>query len=211
MQAFPPEASFHARRPLRAILVVSLVAGAFAVAPPAQAATTLHLWSMDESATSGVMIDSGSPTQTDGTWEDITAGIPGVTGTAYSFNGSSSRVVIDDDPSLDVGSDPFTAAVHVRFTATPTGAVGGDYDLMRKGLSSATGGFWKLEIFPVSNFQKTVARCTMSGSVATAHVQGAPYTLNDGAWHNLSCSKVGAGITLNVDGTQYSNPTSIGA
>ncbi|MDP9330199.1 MAG: Ig-like domain-containing protein [Actinomycetota bacterium] len=211
MQAFPPQASSRALRPLRAIIVVSLVAGAFAVAPPAQAAITLHLWSMDEPPGAGSMLDSGSPSQTDGTWQDITGGVPGVTGTAYRFNGSSSRVVIGDDPSLDVGSDPFTATAHVRFTVIPSHAIGGDYDLIRKGLFNTPGGFWKVEIFPASDFQRAVARCTMSGSVGIAHVKGAPYTLNDGTWHDISCSRTDAGITLVVDGTRYQKAVSIGS
>jgi hypothetical protein len=58
----------------------------------------------------------------------------GVAGTAYRFNGSSSKVVVNDDPSLDRGASWFTATVHVKFTNIPPASIGADYDLIRKGL-----------------------------------------------------------------------------
>jgi hypothetical protein len=199
------------RRVRRALFVTLLTAGAVAVGPAAQASTTIHLWSMDEAAGNGTMLDSGSPTQISGTWEDIAAGVPGVTGTGDRFNGSSSRIVVGDDPSLDPGDSPFTVSVHVRFTEIPTAAIGGDYDLVRKGLGDTSGRHWKVEVVPTSNGHQTIALCKMKGSVGAARVKGAPSTLDDGTWHEITCSKDDSGVTLTVDGTSYASDDVIGS
>jgi hypothetical protein len=166
---------------------------------------------MDEPDGSGTMLDSGSPTQTSGIWEHIVAGVAGVTGTAYRFNGSSSRIVVNDDPSLDPGSAPFSVTVHVRFTEIPTAEIGGDFDLIRKGLGSTSGGDWKVEIVPTSNGQQTMGLCHVQGSAGVAEAKGAPSTLDDGTWHELSCSKDDDGVTLTVDGTSYVTDDVVGS
>jgi hypothetical protein len=50
---------------------------------PAMASTTLHVWEMDEPDGTGTMVDTGAPTQTNGTWLNIEAGVDGFGGTAY--------------------------------------------------------------------------------------------------------------------------------
>jgi hypothetical protein len=195
----------------RALFVTLLTVAAIAIGPAAHASSTIHAWSMDEVTGNGTMLDAGSPTQTSGTWEDIVAGVPGVTGTGYRFNGSTSRVVVGDDPSLDPGASPFSVTVHVTFTEIPTEAIGGDYDLIRKGLGDTSGGHWKIEIIPTSNGQQTVGSCKMKGSAGATEVKGAPYTLDDGAWHEITCSKDDGEVTLTVDGTSYISDDVIGS
>jgi hypothetical protein len=188
-----------------------LTIAAVAVGPVAHASVTTHVWSMDEPTGSGIMLDSGSPTQTPGLWEHISAGVAGVTGTAYRFNGSSSRIVVNDDPSLDPGTAPFSVTVHVRFTEIPTAEIGGDYDLIRKGLGDTSGGDWKVEIVPTSKGQQTTGLCHVRGSTGAAEVKGAPSTLDDGMWHELSCSKDDNSVTLTVDGTSYTTDEVVGS
>ncbi|MDP9331341.1 MAG: LamG domain-containing protein [Actinomycetota bacterium] len=200
-----------ANRVGRVLFVALLAVAAVAVGPAAHASITVHLWSMDEPAGSGTMLDSGSPTQTFGSWENISAGIAGVTGTAYHFNGSSSRIVVNDDPSLDPGSSPFSVTVHVRFTEIPTTEIGGDFDLIRKGLGSTSGGDWKVEIVPTSNGQQTMGLCHVQGSAGVAEAKGAQSTLDDGTWHELSCSKDDDGVILTVDGTSYVTDDDVGS
>jgi hypothetical protein len=196
---------------LRLILVFLVAAAAMLIGSPAQAATPTHVWAMDEPDGTGTMLDTGGPTQTPGTWEHITAGVPGFTGTAYRFNGSSSRVVVHDDASLDPGASSFTFTVHVRFTTMPTAAIGGDYDLIRKGLGSTKGGYWKMEIYPSSNGSVALGLCQMKGSLGAAKIQNAPHSLNDGAWHTITCTKDDTGIALTVDGTRYFKAVKIGS
>jgi hypothetical protein len=187
-----------------------LVLGALAVVGPgAQAATGLHSWSLDEDPGDGTMHDDGSPA-TNGSWMNIQAGVPGLSGTAYRFDGSS-RVTVPDSASLDPGSETFTATVHVKFTRMPTDANGGDYDVIRKGLGSTNGGYWKLEVYPNSAHTKANGLCQMKGTSNHIKIVGAPTSLNDGRWHTITCTKTSSDVTLTVDGTSYRKAVVIGS
>jgi hypothetical protein len=157
---------------------------------------------MDEPAGTGTMLDSGTTTHTNGAWEDITAGIQGFSGTAYHFNGTTSRVIVGDDPSLRPLSDTFTVSVAARFTTIPdpNDPNNGDYDLIRKGVGSSKGGYWKLEIIPNSTRTAVRANCQMQGTTSAIKVTSPLSPLNDGNWHVLSCEKTDTTVTLWVDG-----------
>ncbi len=200
--------------PMRALLgplvAATLVAGMLVLGPAAQAASVSHVWTMDEPDGTGTMSDIRIPTPTDGTWTNIQAGVPGLSSTAYRFSGNS-RVTVADDPSLDPGSDTFTETVHVRFTTIPTSAVGGDYDLIRKGLASTNGGYWKVEIVPDSTNTKAMGLCQMEGSSGSVKISGSPTSLNDGTWHTITCTRTSSSVTLTIDGTSYSKNVTIGS
>jgi hypothetical protein len=169
---------------------------------------------MDEPAGTGTMSDSGTSTPTDGTWKDITAGISGFSGTAYQFNGTTSRVIVGDDPSLRPGSDTFRVSIAARFTSIPDPndtVQGGDYDLIRKGVGSSNGGYWKLEIIPNSTRTAVRGSCQMQGMSSAIKVTSDLGALNDGTWHTLSCEKTDTTVTLTVDGKQYSKTVTIGS
>jgi hypothetical protein len=200
---------FPMRALLRLLNAAALVAGVLVLGPAAGAASVSHIWSMDEPNGTGTMNDDGTPTQTDGKWTNIQAGVPGFDGTAYRFGGNS-RVTVADDPSLDPGSSDFTATAHVRFTTMPTSAIGGDYDLIRKGLGSSEGGYWKVEIFPDSTNTTAMGRCQMKGSSGSVKITNSPSALNDGTWHTITCAKTGSNVSLTVDGTNYSRNVTIG-
>ena len=179
------------------------------IAPPARAVTANHTWSMNEASGTGSMVDSGSPAA-NGTWRNIQAGVSGFAGTGYRFNGTS-RVTVPDATSLDPGSTTFTVTAHVKFTVMPTEAVGGDFDLVRKGLGSTRGGYWKLEIYPNSSHTTALGLCQMKGSTNAIKIKGSPASLNNGQWHTLSCTKTSTDVTLTVDGTSYRRQVTIGS
>ena len=164
---------------------------------------------MDEPDGTGTMFDSGSPVA-NGNWLNIQAGVPGSSGTAYRFDGTS-RVTVPDAASLDPGSDTFTVTSHVKFTAMPTAAVGGDYDLVRKGLARTNGGYWKLEIYPNNSHTKAEGLCQMKGSINGVKIVNSPSSLNDGAWHTITCEKTSSSVTLTVDGTSYRKQVTVGS
>ena len=84
-------------RPIGAFgMALSVFGLVVALETPAVAAPATHIWQMDEAAGDGTMHDSGSPTQTNGTWRNIQAGVPGFSGTAYRFDGTS-RVTVNDN------------------------------------------------------------------------------------------------------------------
>lgn len=164
---------------------------------PASAATTAGLWHMDE--LSGQAIDS-SGMGNNGTLENVTRVTPGFDGTggAYSFNGTSSRVVIPNSSGLNPGAQDVTITAHVKFSVIPPPSVG-DYDLIRKGT-----GIYKMEIRNTGQ-----GYCRFKGSNAVSVKKGP--NLADGQWHTIVCKKTSSGVTLTVDGTSYSKSGSVGS
>jgi len=161
-------------------------------------AATVGLWHMDES--SGQMVDS-SGSGNAGTLQNITRVSPGYNGggRAYSFNGSSSRVIIQNSSSLNPGSKTITITAHVKFTSRPSASVG-DYDLVRKG-----SGIYKMEIFGSGQ-----AFCRFQGTSGSLSVKAGP-DLSNGSWHTIVCKKTSSGITLTVDGSSTSRSGNVGS
>src|SRR5919197_5910104 len=191
----------------RSCFLGALVLGAVVIllGSPAIASTTLHVWEMDEPDGTGTMVDTGAPTQTNGTWLNIEAGVDGFIGTAYRFDGSS-RVTVGDDDSLDPLSRKFVVTVHVKFATMPDASVGGDFDLIRKGLGSTSGGYWKVEIFPNSKHTKAMGLCQMKGATNAVKIKGAPESLNHGNRHTITCMKTDTLVRLTLEGTSYPGP-----
>lgn len=185
-------------RSTRMLMILVLVAVLSLVGALPAFAATVALWHMDES--SGQMIDS-SGSGNHGTLENVMRVSPGYNGSgrAYSFNGSSSRVVIRNAPSLNPGSKTITITAHVKFTLRPPASVG-DYDLVRKG-----SGIYKMEI--VGSGQ---GFCRFQGTGGTLSVKGGP-NLADGRWHTIVCTKTSSGITLTVDGSATSRSGNVGS
>jgi len=166
-----------------------------AQATPAQAASVVGLWRMDE--TSGTTAIDSSGNGNSGVLSNIALVTPGFDGTggAYSFNGTSSKVLIPNSASLNPGTANVSVTVHVLFTAKPTGS--GDYDLLRKGKSV----YYKIEI--ASSGQ---ARCQFHGSAGGSGLVFGP-NLADGRWHTIMCTKTATSISGIVDGTSTKSKT----
>jgi hypothetical protein len=182
---------------------VAVVVTAAFTSGTAQAATgTVALWKMNE--TSGAtMHDSatGGTVQDDGTLTNVTVGQPSISGHAYRFNGPAlSYVRVPSSPDLNPDSSNFVFSVMVNFTQNPSASVG-DYDLLRKGLSTTPGGDYKAEIS-----QAGKATCEWKGSSATKELIGGS-ALNDGAWHTITCTKTSSKVVLRVDGTVRASAT----
>jgi hypothetical protein len=171
----------------------------------AQPQSTVALWHMNE-ASGTVMTDAiGS---NDGTLKNVTVGKPGFTGTAYQFNGTNSQIIVPSADALNPGSSDFTAKVHVKFSVVPPPSVG-DYDLIRKGFNSTSGGDWKMEILPVSG--KGVASCHFKGSSGSATVtDSSGPNLADNQWHTISCRKTSTQLRLTVDSRLLTTNVTIG-
>lgn len=121
-------------------------------------------------------------------------------GSAYTFDGQDARVIVPSSPSLNPGTADFSWGVTLSTTLVPQ-PLGETYDVLRKGLSSAKSGFYKIEIKNAKG--KALARCVSKsirsdGSKVTAAIQGTT-NLADGQQHVVSCAKTSAGITLYVD------------
>lgn len=185
----------------RIFLVITCSASVLALPAVANAATTVALWHMDES--SGQMVDSSS-SGNDGTLTNVTRVSPGYGGggRAYSFNGSSSKVTVPNDSSLNPGSQNVTIKAHVKFSTRPSSSVG-DYDLVRKQSNSA--GTYKMEILLNGR-----AFCRFSGTNGGTNITAGP-DLSDNRWHTITCRKTSSSIILTVDGSSFSKSVNVGS
>jgi hypothetical protein len=170
------------------LAVIAAVAG-FTTAP-AEAATARAHWGFNEPGTPTTASDD-SGNSNNGTNRAIVG-----TGDGYTFNGSSSAVIVPNSASLNPGTANFSFAVTL---VTRLPAAGADYDIIRKGLSSTAGGEYKIEIINVKGQAK--ALCLVKDAAKhIASLRWAPAGgLADGRQHTITCSKTATGVTLQVD------------
>lgn len=150
----------------------------------ASAATFGASWQFNE--TSGVAIDSSG----NGNSGTLQGGITR-TGTGYDFDGSTGYVSVPDSATLDPGSG--NIALTVRFNVDPVPS-GYDYDLVRKGLSTTSGGDYKAEVVFGGK-----GLCHFRGSKGSATITGGS-GLETGT-HTLKCVKTTSTVQLLVDGS----------
>jgi hypothetical protein len=186
----------------RSIAILPALAALLAVPSAASAATAVSFWHMNETSGS-TMVDSVSGLN--GTLSHVTTNVPAVFSPGYSFNGSSSVVTVPSSSKHNVpSSTTFTVSVYVRFPAIPSSSVG-DFDLIRKGLSSTSGGHWKMEIFGNGK-----GYCQFRGSSATATINAGP-VLADNKWHHIQCIKRTSSVSLVVDSATFTKNTTVGS
>lgn len=165
-------------------------------AAPAVAATVVAAWNMD--GTGSRMADSSGRGHT-GTLRNV---VP--LGSAYEFRGKPSYVTVPSHADFAPGTGNFQISLSVRFSAVPSAAVG-DYDLLRKGLSSTSGGHYKVEILRSGR-----GFCQFRGSAGMVTVSNGPNLANN-QWHRITCTRTGNTVVLTVDGASWSKTGSIGS
>ena len=157
-------------------------------------------WQMND--TSGQMIDS-STNNNNGTPTDVVR-----TGSTYLFNGSTSRVVVPDDDSLDPAAKDITLTARLRVNGASLDD--DSYDIVRKGLSTTPGGDYKMEIKRTSNPAVGKLHCVFKGSGGRVRKVARP-DIVDGNWHTLECAKTSTSVVARVDGTSYTKTGSAGS
>jgi hypothetical protein len=176
------------------LVVVGAAAAVALSAPHALAAQGYHAhWTLDEIGGNTAVDSSGNGNN--GTSFNVVGD-----GDGYIFNGTSSRVVVPNSPSLNSGTGDFSWGVTISMTKAPTSEAG-SYDILRKGLAGAKGGDYKLEIMSAGG--KAKARCVFNsvlpnGSRANV-AQADTNPLADGKVHTITCTKTSNGITVQVD------------
>jgi len=187
-------------RHLRIVVAGTFVlggAGWIALANPAGAAsTTVALWHMED--TGSTMSDS-SGNGHNGTLSSVTTGQTGFSGKAFGFSKNPALVTVPSSSDLNPGSSTFTVTTHANFTKLPSTKTGDDYDVIRKGLSSTSGGNWKQEITLSGR-----GSCTGTASSGSLTASGGK-VLNDGKWHTITCVFTTSSIRLQVDGSQVAS------
>lgn len=179
----------------RQVIAATVVAAAAALATVGMtetahaAAGDRAYWAFDESGSPRTAFDSvGS---NDGTNYNIVG-----TGSGYVFNGTNSRVIVPDDPSLDPGSADFSYGVTIIMNAPPEAR--DTDDILRKGITTSVGGDYKLEIVNVNGTAR--ARCLVKDANKVVAAIQAPTNIANGAPHTITCSKTSIGVTVKVDG-----------
>jgi hypothetical protein len=177
-------------RPVLMVAVTGALVFGGAGAAVAQA-QTVALWKMDDSGST--MTDSSGHGHT-GTLHNVQVGGVGYDGgRAFGFAGKPSYVSVPSATDLNPGISTFSVALHVRFGARPSSTVG-DYDVLRKGLSTSDGGSYKIEILGDGH-----AFCDFRGSLAEGSVRsGGALAVN--VWHAVTCVRTATSVALTVDG-----------
>ena len=161
------------------------------------------LWHFDETKGS-VAVDS-SGRKHDGKIISATLGAAGVVGTSFQFNSDKARVEVPSASDLNPGKANFEVSAHIYLDSAP--AKGQTYDVFRKGLSSTSGGEFKLEIAPGGR-----AQCIAKDSKKlVGKVVAKTASLADGAWHTVGCLRVGNTWSVLVDGKVVSKTVSFGS
>ncbi|MFY9913613.1 MAG: LamG-like jellyroll fold domain-containing protein [Nocardioidaceae bacterium] len=161
------------------------------------------LWHLDET-TGAVAVDS-SGLKHNGKIFAATLGVDGFLGTSFQFNSDKARVEVPSAADLNPGTSNFEVTAHIYLDAAP--AKGETYDVFRKGLSSTSGGEFKLEIVPGGR-----AQCTAKDSKKlVGKVVAKTTSLADQAWHMVGCRRVGNTWSVVVDGKVVSKTVSFGS
>jgi hypothetical protein len=157
-------------------------------------------WQMNE--TTGPMIDS-SGNNNNGNPTDVVR-----TGSTYVFNGSTSRVAVPDNNSLDPLEKDITLKARVNVTNQPMDD--DSYDIVRKGLSGNPGGDYKMEIQRRGDPTVGKLHCLFKGTGGTVRKVARP-DIVDGRWHTLECIKTSSSVVAKVDGRSYTQTGSAGS
>jgi hypothetical protein len=176
------------------ILVVALML----MASPAWAVLLAKAadWEMNE--TSGPMIDSSGNDNSGTPTDDVVQGVQTEDGkSTYVFNGSTSHVAVPDDDSLDPQANDITLTASVKVNGESL--EDDSYDVVRKGLSTTSGGDYKMEIKRTTD--PTIGRlhCLFKGSGGRVNRVARPDVV-DGRWHTLECVKTSDSVVARVDG-----------
>ena len=182
-----------------------VVAGAASAvgASGALAATTVALWRMDERSGTSMLDSARGHT---GTLAQGASRCSSLAGTASrpatSSVGRGASFPCPSAADLNPGSATITIGIHLKTTSAPASP---DWDLIRKGLYTTSGGEWKMEYQPTGQ-----ASCGFKGSSGYAELQAGP-SLKDGKFHLVQCVKTSSQIKVVVDGVAYAKSANVGS
>jgi hypothetical protein len=194
---------------LRRLLIrgAALAAGVLAALalPDVAGAATVALWHMDETLGTTMVDGVGG---NNGRLRNVALGQPGFLGAAYGFAGLGSVATVPSSAALNPGSAPFTATVHFR-----TSEVSRDdsEDVMRKGLSTNSKSYWKIELRPNAAHTRAQLRCYFHGSRTSMSIYASPKNVADGVWHTVQCFKQDALVGVIFDGKVRTKSVRIGS
>lgn len=168
--------------------------------PSAASADVVVDYEMEEPADATVLVDSG-PNALDGYIGNLVQKHVFVATDDYglTFQGpkwianDERLATVPDNPLLDPGTGPYR--VTVRFRTTD----GKDPNIVQKGQSGQTGGFWKLVLH--NGWPRCHYRDGNGNTKAIGFVKGFPdyVKAGDGKWHTLICERTTDGVRITID------------
>jgi hypothetical protein len=186
-------------RPL--IIAAALAATLVAVASPANAALTVRAnWQMNSLPT---LVDSAGG-DNNGTTKNIT-----LKNGYYSFNGTSSAATTPDKANLDPGTLGIRLSARVSITTIPESALE-TYDIVRKGVTTTTGGYYKMEILKNASGH-AVAACRFKDSSGRAGEAYGTVNLVNKGFVTITCTKTSTGVTVSAGGQTVTAPKTLGS
>ncbi len=167
---------------------------------PAHAALSVRaLWNMDRLPT---MVDSAGG-DNNGTTRNIT-----LSGSAYKFNGTSSYATVPDKSNLDPGTTGIRLTARISLTKAP--ASGQTFDVVRKGVTTSSGGYYKLELRRSSTGLAIAACVIKDSSGRIGEVSGTTGLANKG-FVTVTCRRTSTGVTLSAAGQTRSVSRTLGS
>jgi hypothetical protein len=162
-------------------------------------------WQMNETSGSTMLDSSGNGLNGHiGSQVDLGQRTPDG-GFAYGFSGDSSittderLVTVPDSSLLDPGAAPYAVTIRLRTAASDT-------NVLQKGQSGQTGGYWKLEVhqgWPVCHFRDANGNTKAIGFVNSTNPDA---RVDDNTWHTLRCERTSTGVRMTID---YGSPTAM--
>ncbi|KUL28933.1 laminin G domain-containing protein [Actinoplanes awajinensis] len=152
-------------------------------------------WAMNESPGANRMSDSSGNGLDGQIGGEVGLGVTTAGATGYRFDRlepdtppthPGHLVVVPDDSALDPGDRDYAVTLRLR----TTGHFG---NIVQKGQSTTEGGNFKLQI-PNGRVE-----CSFRGDRGVLEAI-APYAINDGDWHVVTCVRVSTGVALAIDG-----------
>ena len=190
-----------------AVLAFLLPAGLAATALPAAATTTTVLQYVgNEPAGSTKALDtSGTVPPNNGALHQVA-----VTGGVYSFNGTTSYIQTPASATVNPDTSNFTFSVSINLPSTLV--FSRDISLVRRGAAKFAGAYYKMEMVYNSSSHVMSLVCAFRDQAGNrGFVSTNADTLNDNAWHTLTCSKTATSVSLNKGGTKtYIKPATLG-
>jgi hypothetical protein len=183
------------------IIAAALAATLVGMASPASAAVTVANWQMNALPT---LVDSAGG-DNNGTTRNIT-----LSSGFYRFNGTSSYATVPDKANLDPGSAviKLTARVNIG-TSIPVSATN-TFDIVRKGISTTSGGYYKMEIARSAS-NTAIAVCRFKDSSGRAGEAYGTVNLAGKGWVVITCRKTSTGVTVSAAGQTITAPKTLGS
>lgn len=167
----------------------------------AQAALTVRAqWDMSSLPT---MVDTAGGDNNAST-KNITSGGSGL----YSFNGRNSLATVPDKANLDPGLATIKLTARVRFSALPP--VKDTFDVVRKGVTTTSGGNYKMEIYRRTT-GAAVAACSFKGANGVSGQSYGTVNLAGTGFQTITCIKTASTIQVIAAGQTRTSDKAVGS